>query len=905
MALSAGTRLGSYEVLAQIGAGGMGEVYKARDSRLDRFVAIKVIPESLAADRDLLARFEREAKAVAALSHPNVMGIHDFGKENGVTFAVMELLEGESLRQKLKVGPLPPKRAIEIAIELATGLGAAHAHGIVHRDVKPENVFVTQDGHVKVLDFGLAKQAAAKGALHSELTTSGPGEGGHSTEKGTVLGTVGYMSPEQVRGEAADQRADVFAFGVVLYEMLSGTRPFGGDTAVQTMSAILEKEPAELSSPKGALPPGLERIVAHCLEKRPEARFQSMADIAFDLQSLSSVTSTPPGKMKSRRTGWRGALLVACSAAGGALAVTLLGLAGVLPFGKRPVPPGFVRITHQPGTIESARFGPDGKTVYFSQRVNGGRPEILVLFPGNREPKPLGIPDALLAAVSASNDLAVLRGPRAWASGGTLGTLSQVKGGEGPLKEVQERVSQAAWDGQALATISTDEVGSKVRLEFSGKVLVEAETSTRLLSHLCISRGGSHIALVDTGEIGSSAGIVSYDQSGGRRVLYSMPNDLWGLSISGLAFGPGGDVWCSQIQEDQTAVWSVAPGGRPKVHWRGPGLFRLMDVSAAGRLLLAQQKVRMGVLAQRPGSAQPVDLSVRDGSQALSMSGDGQTILVLESPVLDGGVAADRAYLRRLDGSPALLLARGMAFTLSRDGRWVQLDVSALPEAERDPAILAAFRQAGLDPSVALDPTSVAQPYLLFVPTGPGRPRVVPLPDSLPYVGQANLLPDGEHLLFLGAEKGHTFRWFLTDWAGKKVRPVSPEGHGVAVVGGQNLSRDGKRLWVFNGKSYLVQELSGGDPIPVKGLEPAERVVGWASDDRSFLIRTLNDALPVVISRFDPMTGARQRLLSLDLPDKAGFLLIRGLLATPDASTVVYTYQKVLSELFVVEGVQP
>jgi hypothetical protein len=270
---------------------------------------------------------------------------------------------------------------------------------------------------------------------------------------------------------------------------------------------------------------------------------------------------------------------------------------------------------------------------------------------------------------------------------------------------------------------------------------------------------------------------------------------------------------------------------------------------------------------------------------------------------VDGGVAADRVYLRRLDGSPALLLARGMARTLSRDGRWVQLDISALPESERDPAILNAYRQAGLDPSVALDPADSSQPHLLFVPTGPGRPRVVPLPDSVLFMGDANLLPDGEHLLFSGQEKGRRLRWFLTNWAGKKVRPVGPEGYGMPAVGGQNLSWDGKRIWVFNGQSYLVQELSGGEPLPVKGLEPAERVVAWAPDDRRLLIRTLFDALPVVISSFDPVTGARQRLLSLDLPDKTGFLLIRGVLATPDAGTFVYNYQKVLSELFVVEGV--
>ena len=903
MSLKQGARLGPYEVLTPLGAGGMGEVYKARDSRLDRFVAIKVIPEALAGDRDLLARFEKEAKAVAALSHPNVMGIHDFGRENDVTFAVMELLEGESLRQKLKAGPLSPKRAVEIAVGLATGLGAAHAHGIVHRDVKPENIFVTPDGHVKVFDFGLAKQVAPAQPGQSELTTSGPGEGAAPTEKGTVLGTVGYMSPEQVRGEAADHRADVFAFGVVLYEMLSGKRPFGGETAVQTMSAILEKEPEELSSPKGAVPPGLERIVAHCLEKRPEARFQSMADIAFALQNLSSVTSAPPGSIKARRRGWPLALLV------GSVEIGLLAVGGFLllthriRFDRPPAPPSFVRITHQPGTIESARFGPDGKTVYFSQRINGGKPEIFVLFPDNREPKSLGIPDALLAAVSASNELAILRGPRGWFTGISLGTLSQVKGGEGALKEIQEGVAEAAWDGQALATVSSDEVGTRVRLEFSGRVLVDDEATLRSLRHLCIARDGSRIALVDAVATTGRSAIVSYDRAGSRQVHFSTSEDLSGYTFSGLAFGLEGALWWSQIQEDQTAVWSVAPGGRPRVHWRGPGVLQLMDVSPAGRLLLAQQRVRTGVLAQRPGSAQPIDLSVQDGSQAQAMSRDGQTVLIMESPVLDGGIAADRAYLRKLDGTPALLLARGGPRSISPDGRWVQLDISAMPEAERDPTILAAYRQAGLDPKKALDPSG-PMPHLLLVPTGPGRPQVIPLPESLAFADYASISPDGEQILFMAEEKGHRIREFLTDRTGKKVRPVSPEGYGLAVVGGQPYSRDGKRFWAYNGQSFVVQDLSGGEPIPVRGLGPTERVFGWASDDRSLLTRTRGDTLPVVISRLDPVTGAHQQLLALGLPDTAGFQLIRAVLATPDAGTVVYTYQKVLSELFVVEGAQ-
>src|SRR5712692_9502222 len=258
MPLCVSTRLGPYEILAPLGAGGMGEVYRARDTKLDREVAIKVLPQSLAADPASLARFEREAKAVAALSHPNMLAIHDLGKSDGVTYAVMELLEGESLRQRLAFGALPQRKAIEIARQIALGLAAAHEKGIVHRDLKPENLFLTRDGRVKILDFGLARQITLPSADGTESPTVT-----QQTEPGTVLGTVGYISPEQLRGQPADARSDIFAFGAVLYEMLSGKRAFVGDTAIETMNAILREEPQDLSESGRNVPLALDHIVRH------------------------------------------------------------------------------------------------------------------------------------------------------------------------------------------------------------------------------------------------------------------------------------------------------------------------------------------------------------------------------------------------------------------------------------------------------------------------------------------------------------------------------------------------------------------------------------------------------------------------------------------------------------------
>ena len=287
MPLIPGTRLGPYEIQAPLGAGGMGEVYRARDPKLNRDVAIKILPEALAADAVALARFEREAQAVAALSHPNILAIHDFGVERGTPYAVMELLDGLTLRDQMGGAAVPPRKAVEYALQIAAGLAAAHARGITHRDLKPDNVFVTRDGHVKILDFGLAKQRPVAPADATAAATRHV-----ETGQGTVLGTVGYMAPEQLRGQDVDHRSDIFAFGAVLYEMLAGRRAFQGATPADAASAVLKEDPPELTATAAAqVPPSLDRIVRRCLEKNPDERFHSARDLAFALEAISGSSS--------------------------------------------------------------------------------------------------------------------------------------------------------------------------------------------------------------------------------------------------------------------------------------------------------------------------------------------------------------------------------------------------------------------------------------------------------------------------------------------------------------------------------------------------------------------------------------------------------------------------------------
>src|SRR2546423_3218305 len=282
-----------------VGAGGMGEVYRARDARLGREVAIKILSESFSRDPERLRRFEQEARAVAALNHPNILGLYDIGSQDGNPYLVSELLEGQSLRGILKSGPVSSRKAGDYAVQIASGLAAAHEKGIVHRDLKPENLFITKDGRAKILDFGLAKLTQSSADSEGLTVTGSP------TLAGVVMGTAGYMAPEQVRGEAIDHRTDIFAFGAVLYEMISGQRAFHRDTAAETMTAILKDDPPELADTAKLVSPALDRIVRRCLEKRPEQRFQSAQDLAFALGALSGTDASGAARAKPQPRTWQ------------------------------------------------------------------------------------------------------------------------------------------------------------------------------------------------------------------------------------------------------------------------------------------------------------------------------------------------------------------------------------------------------------------------------------------------------------------------------------------------------------------------------------------------------------------------------------------------------------------------
>ena len=495
MPLTSGTKLGPYDIQSLLGSGGMGEVYRGRDSRLDRIVAIKVLPTSYSADAERLQRFVQEARSAAALNHPNILSIFDIGEERGAPYIVSELLEGQTLRERIRGGPLPSRKAIDYALQVARGLAAAHEKGIVHRDLKPENLFLTNDDRVKILDFGLAKLTRPETDAGAEAPTVQV-----NTEPGQIMGTVGYMSPEQVRGKAADHRSDIFAFGSILYEMLSGQRAFRGETPADTMSAILKEEPAELSEAARNVHPALERIVRHCLEKNPAQRFQSAGDLAFNLEALTQTTSAQAAIAETgittahkKEVASRGKL----RERGGALvlAALMLGLGWWLGRGSGRAPLAEYQPITRMGSIGNARFTPEGNIVY-SASWDGGETQLYIGRADNQGARELGVKDAELLSISKSGELAVRLNTVSLGGYAQVGTLARVPVTEAP-REVLGNVQDADWaaDGENIAVVRYVPESGHWRLEYPiGKVLFDG---INWISHPKISPDGKWVAFAD------------------------------------------------------------------------------------------------------------------------------------------------------------------------------------------------------------------------------------------------------------------------------------------------------------------------------------------------------------------------------------------------------------------------
>ena len=869
MALTSGEKLGPYEIQSSLGAGGMGEVYRARDSRLKRDVAVKVLPKALSADPDRLRRFEQEALATAALNHPNILAVFDIGERDGSPYVVSELLEGETLRDRLRTGPIPLRKALDHALQIAHGLAAAHEKGIIHRDLKPENLFLTKDGRVKILDFGLAKLTQSEPGAQTSLATVS-----HGTEAGVVLGTAGYMSPEQVRGQSLDARSDIFSLGAILYEMLSGKRAFHGATPADTMSSILKEEPEDLSATNRNISPALERIVHHCLEKNPEARFHSASDIAFDLEHLSGISASSAklvpveAAQPSRKS--PGFVL-------GALALAFVTFGFGWYWGHASAhtpPPEYKQITFRMGTVGNLRFGPDGTFVY-SASWEGGDKQLYASRENEPNARELGVKDAELLAISPKGELAIrINGvsPGGWIQ---YGTLARLPLSGGTPREMLDNVGDADWsaDGDTLAVTRFMPENGHWRLEYPiGRVLLD---SINWISTPKISPDGKSIAFVDhennTGDDEGAIAAIASDGKGQEKKL----STGW-ESIEGIAWSPAGnEIWfTSTTSGSATNPRAVTLSGKLRNITNVPGGMWLEDVRN-GAVLAVTFVERFGIRALAPGAKEERELGWFGLAVLGDFSQDGRKVLFYD--VSDAGGPNYTVLIRDTDGSPPANLGEGVAMALSPDAKWV---ITKPPKGGP----------------------------LSLVPTGAGESKVL-THDSGNY-GAVAWLPDGKRLLVSGIESGHGQRDYLIDVSNGDSKPLTPEG-----VAGVVLSPDGRNTVVLGPDgNFAIWPLDGSGIRLIPGLTSKYVVTSWFPDGKSVhaVSRSTTGATGAFLGRaqkvakvyrVDVATGRLEFWKNFGDPT-GDYSSVSAPMFSADGRAYVYRYGLMTSQAYVVKGLK-
>jgi len=853
--LMVGRTLGSYQIVEKLGEGGMGEVWRARDTRLGRFVAVKVLPADLARDADRRQRFEAEARAVGILNHPNIVAVYDVGMDGDQAYMVSELVEGESLRALIRRGPLSARKLADLAAQIADGLAAAHGVGIVHRDLKPENIMVTRDGRAKILDFGLAKQLPK--STGDETATA------LLSQPGIVMGTVGYMSPEQVRGELVDQRSDIFSFGCILYELAAGKRAFEAGSAAEVLSAILKDDPPPIGNP------AIEAIMRRCLEKRADQRFQSAADLAFALRSISSITGSQTAlvapKPVSHSKWLRPAALVAIA--------ILLVAGGYLLRGRTATQnlPDFERLTFRQGHISAARFTSDGQNVIYTANWEGGPGRTYLVTPGNPESRDLMMPEnSQLLSVSAAGDLALLVGPFDPDGSGTLARNS-ITGGQ--TRELLEHVMAGDWTADGKAGALTRRVGGKWRLEYpEGKVLWESEWPAYGLR---ISPDGERVAFCVYDE-GSRIGIMTIDRSGKRKYLGVVSSQISNADGARLFWSADGrEIWFRSFDaSDRGTIYGLTLSGKRRLIARFPGEVMLHDLLSSGQALMSTDATRVGILGAEPGETTERDLSVLDASNVASISQDGRMILV-NATGASGGQRGS-IYLRRTDGSPAIRLGEGNGFTFSPDGKW--LTGYTTPDA--------------------------ATRKFVLLPTGIGEEKEIAIPGFSKGIGLiVGWLPGDQNYLVMGAlsaKKG----WQLFAWDAVRgtLRPASPEG--MSGEGLPMLSPDGKRFYHRGPDSaWHVYSVADGKQSDMRGLTPHDIPAGWRAGNHSIYVRTHADTNKMMrVAILDIDTGERKPWKEIHPSRPVDEVF--NLCVTPDGGAYAYNYRQAISDLYLVKGLK-
>jgi eukaryotic-like serine/threonine-protein kinase len=866
MSLDVSSRIGPYEIVALIGTGGMGEVYHAKDSRLDRSVAIKVLTSARGVERHELDRFKREARAIARVNHPSICTVHDVGEHEGVPFLVMELLEGETLAERLELGALPVDRAVAIAAEIAEALDAAHSKEVVHRDLKPSNVMLTPNG-VKLLDFGLAKlrDGDYREGAH-EPTKSVP-----LTRDGELLGTLPYMAPEQIEGQETDTRTDIFSFGVMLFEMMTGRRPFAGNTRSALIAEIVGAQPLSASSLQPGISPALERVIERCLAKERKSRWQTARDLATELEWIAAGAHSQAVRSTfGRRQRWRLILigLVAVIALTGLVVVAMMALAPPAAAVAR-----YTRVTFRHGAVSSARFTPDGQSFVYSASWEGQPYNMFLGRPEGLDARDLSLQAGRILSISPSNDMAVLFGPQNVNRAFGARTLARVPLAGGARRDLLDGIVDADWIAgtNELAVVRDPGNGRPWRVEFPvGTVVHEARAAWSLR----VSPDGTRVAFFEGPGLFTTepeAMITVVDRSGRKSTLSKNWAGI-GLAWSRLT----DEIWFTATDGGRQAPWlqSISLAGVERTIQRAPDWLVLHDISADGRVLVSRNSIRINLACQLPGDVTEHDLSWGLAGTVRDLSADGRTLVFRELLGNDLRSTTAFTYRRPLDGSPAVRLGVGDPQSISPDAKWV----------------LARLKDS-----------------LILLPTGSGS--VVDLPKgNLVRVSAGAWLSDSKRVVITGDAGNNRPQGYIQDIPSGIPRPITSEG---VVLAAKAAVRENTSVLGRSGGRWALYPIEGGPAQPVPAIASTDIPIRWSDKGQVIYIVDNTDGpgqpgRPTAdVFRVDIVTGRRTHWKTLAPSDPVGVEIDRGsVVVAEDGRAYCYSFLRRLGDLFVVDGLK-